>query len=91
MSRALRVRDAVSAQAARAEHDAVRAELDARDDSFRDALQAGRALLKAEHPNSTVSYIQSLAFFLTHPKILPLLHFYSYIHAYFDLLNHPLI
>ncbi|CAB3231870.1 unnamed protein product, partial [Arctia plantaginis] len=52
MSRALRVRDAVSAQSARAEHDAVRAELDARDDSFRDALQAGRALQAENHPNS---------------------------------------
>ncbi|XP_075989206.1 spectrin beta chain, non-erythrocytic 5 kst [Anticarsia gemmatalis] len=52
MSRALRVRDAVSAQAARAEHDAVRAELDARDDSFRHALQAGRTLQEDNHPSS---------------------------------------
>uniref|UniRef100_A0A2A4K9M3 PH domain-containing protein n=1 Tax=Heliothis virescens TaxID=7102 RepID=A0A2A4K9M3_HELVI len=51
MSRAVRVRDAVSAQAARAEHDAVRAELDARDSTFRDALQMGRDLA-AQHPNA---------------------------------------
>nr|XP_049703877.1 spectrin beta chain, non-erythrocytic 1 isoform X2 [Helicoverpa armigera] len=51
MSRAIRVRDAVSAQAARAEHDAVRAELDARDSSFKDALQMGRDLA-AQHPNA---------------------------------------
>ncbi|KAJ8705806.1 hypothetical protein PYW08_012852 [Mythimna loreyi] len=50
MSRALRVRDAVSAQSARAEHDAVRAELDARDSSFRNALQMGREL--TNHPNA---------------------------------------
>ena len=54
MSRALRVRDAVSAQAARAEHEAVRAELDARDSSFRDALAAGRELA-TQHPNAAVS------------------------------------
>lgn len=53
MTRALRVRDAASAQSARAEHDAVRAELDARDDSFRAALQLGQELQAAGHPNST--------------------------------------
>ncbi|XP_026745926.1 spectrin beta chain, non-erythrocytic 1 isoform X2 [Trichoplusia ni] len=52
MQRQLRVRDAGSAHAARAEHDAVRAELDARDSSFRDALQAGRELVAAGHPSA---------------------------------------
>lgn len=51
MSGPLRVRDAVSAQSARAEHDAVRAELDARDGSFRDALNMGRELA-TQHPNA---------------------------------------
>ncbi|XP_061725746.1 spectrin beta chain, non-erythrocytic 5-like [Cydia pomonella] len=52
LAQAPRVRDAVSAQAARAEHAAVRAELDARDDSFRDALHAGQQLVLAQHPSS---------------------------------------
>ncbi|XP_028171582.1 spectrin beta chain [Ostrinia furnacalis] len=46
------VRDAASAQAARAEHDALRAELDARDDSFRAALDHGQRLLQEGHPAS---------------------------------------
>ncbi|XP_049883110.1 spectrin beta chain, non-erythrocytic 5 isoform X2 [Pectinophora gossypiella] len=50
MSRAVRVRDAVSAQAARADHDAARADIDARDDSFRAALDAGQELVAAGHP-----------------------------------------
>ncbi|XP_037875798.1 spectrin alpha chain, non-erythrocytic 1 isoform X1 [Bombyx mori] len=48
----VRVRDAVSAQSARAEHHALRAELDARDDSFAAALQLGHDLLADRHPSS---------------------------------------
>ncbi|CAG9789926.1 unnamed protein product [Diatraea saccharalis] len=44
------VRDAASAQAARAEHDALRHELDARDASVRDALEHGQRLIKENHP-----------------------------------------
>ncbi|KAL0808290.1 hypothetical protein ABMA28_012785 [Loxostege sticticalis] len=44
------VRDAASAQAARADHDALRAELDARDDSFRAALEHGNRLVQEGHP-----------------------------------------
>ncbi|XP_063371372.1 spectrin beta chain [Cydia amplana] len=51
LAQAPRVRDAVTAQAARAEHAAVRAELDARDDSFRDALGAGQQLMRDHHPS----------------------------------------
>ncbi|XP_063632305.1 spectrin beta chain, non-erythrocytic 2 [Cydia splendana] len=51
LAQAPRVRDAVSAQAARAAHAAVRAELDARDDSFRDALHAGQQLVLQHHPS----------------------------------------
>lgn len=54
MSAPLLVRHAVSAQAARAEHDAVRAELDARDDSFQHVLTAGAALVEAQHPSAQV-------------------------------------
>ncbi|KAJ0169742.1 hypothetical protein K1T71_014348 [Dendrolimus kikuchii] len=52
LQRAVRVRDAPSAQAARAEHDAVLAEIEAREDSFRAALERGHELLADEHPNS---------------------------------------
>ncbi|CAH0730725.1 unnamed protein product, partial [Brenthis ino] len=50
MAGAARARSAAAAQAQRAHHDALRAELDARDGSFRAALDAGEALLRAQHP-----------------------------------------
>lgn len=52
LARAVRVRDAPSAQAARAEHDALLAEVEAREDSFRAALDRGHQLLAEDHPNS---------------------------------------
>ncbi|RVE46093.1 hypothetical protein evm_009257 [Chilo suppressalis] len=44
------VRDAASAQAARAQHDALKHEMDARDDSVRDALDHGQRLIREGHP-----------------------------------------
>ncbi|KAI5640829.1 spectrin repeat domain-containing protein [Phthorimaea operculella] len=41
---------AASAQTARADHDAARADIDARDDSFRAALEMGQELVAAGHP-----------------------------------------
>ncbi|XP_050676650.1 spectrin beta chain, non-erythrocytic 5 isoform X3 [Leptidea sinapis] len=40
------------AQAQRAHHDALRAEIDARDDTFRNALEHGHALVSDGHPNA---------------------------------------
>ncbi|XP_048485825.1 spectrin beta chain, non-erythrocytic 5 [Plutella xylostella] len=45
-----RVRDAATAQALRADHDAVKAEIEARDDSFRQALQMADEMVQAGHP-----------------------------------------
>ncbi|XP_039761830.1 spectrin beta chain, non-erythrocytic 5 isoform X2 [Pararge aegeria] len=52
MSSSGSARSAAAAQAQRAHHDALRAEIDARDDSFRAALAAGQALIADGHPNS---------------------------------------
>lgn len=52
ISRAVRVRDAAMAQLARADHEAARADIEARDDSFRLALEAGQRLVAAGHPGS---------------------------------------
>jgi hypothetical protein len=57
------VRDAATAQAARAEHDALRAELDARDPSVRDALAHGQRLVRELHPAAQVIH-SSLRFSL---------------------------
>lgn len=54
LAAALRVRDAASAQAARAEHDALRAQVDAREDSFRRALAQGERLVAEGNPNAAV-------------------------------------
>ncbi|XP_060809257.1 spectrin beta chain, non-erythrocytic 5 isoform X2 [Amyelois transitella] len=51
MSHAGVARDAAAAQAARAQHSAIRAEIDARDENFRSALQRGDSLRAADHPN----------------------------------------
>ncbi|XP_052755503.1 spectrin alpha chain, non-erythrocytic 1 isoform X2 [Galleria mellonella] len=45
-----RVQSAAHAHAARADHEAARAELDAREDSFRSVLQHGDALVRQGHP-----------------------------------------
>ncbi|XP_045506256.1 spectrin beta chain, non-erythrocytic 1 [Colias croceus] len=50
MSSSLGARSAAAAQAQRAHHDALRAEIDARDDTFRDALAHGQDLVDAGHP-----------------------------------------
>ncbi|XP_046975216.1 spectrin beta chain, non-erythrocytic 5 isoform X2 [Vanessa cardui] len=50
MSGAGGARSAAAAQAQRAHHDALRAEIDARDDSFRAALDAGQRLVADGHP-----------------------------------------
>ncbi|XP_041968361.1 spectrin beta chain, non-erythrocytic 2 isoform X3 [Aricia agestis] len=45
-------RSAAAAQAQRAHHDALRAEIDARDDSFRQVLATGQRLIADEHPSA---------------------------------------
>ncbi|XP_045456798.1 spectrin beta chain, non-erythrocytic 5 [Melitaea cinxia] len=50
MSNSGTARSAAAAQAQRAHHDALRAEIDARDDSFRAALDAGQRLVASGHP-----------------------------------------
>ncbi|XP_045489789.1 spectrin beta chain, non-erythrocytic 1 isoform X1 [Pieris rapae] len=52
MSASLGARSAATAQAQRAHHDALRAEIDARDDTFRDALAHGQQLVDDGHPNA---------------------------------------
>ncbi|XP_045781545.1 spectrin beta chain, non-erythrocytic 2 [Maniola jurtina] len=52
MSSSGSARSAAAAQAQRAHHDALRAEIDARDDSFRAALASGQQLIADGHPNS---------------------------------------
>ncbi|XP_061385003.1 spectrin beta chain, non-erythrocytic 1 isoform X2 [Danaus plexippus] len=52
MSSPAAARSAAAAQAQRAHHDALRAEIDARDDGFKDVLARGQRLLEEEHPNS---------------------------------------
>lgn len=54
MSAAPRVRDVSAAQALRADHDAVKAEIEARDDTFRNALELGGALVQGGHRNAQV-------------------------------------
>ncbi|XP_068625866.1 spectrin beta chain, non-erythrocytic 5 isoform X2 [Battus philenor] len=50
MAGAARARSAAAAQAQRAHHDALRAEIDARDDGFRAALDKAQRLIDAGHP-----------------------------------------
>ncbi|XP_013135831.1 PREDICTED: spectrin beta chain-like [Papilio polytes] len=50
MAGAARARSAAAAQAQRAHHDALRAEIDARDDDFRLALERAQRLIDAGHP-----------------------------------------
>ncbi|XP_045541118.1 spectrin beta chain [Papilio machaon] len=50
MAGAARARSAAAAQAQRAHHDALRAEIDARDDDFRLALERAQRLIDSGHP-----------------------------------------
>ncbi|GBP27213.1 Spectrin beta chain, non-erythrocytic 5 [Eumeta japonica] len=47
-----RVRDASAAQTLRTEHDAVKAEIEAREDSFRNTLELGAAMVQTGHRNA---------------------------------------
>lgn len=50
-------RSATAAQAQRAHHEALRAEIDARDDSFRSVLLRGQQLVDAGHPHAQVKQL----------------------------------
>lgn len=55
MSAEVPVRDVGSAQAANAEHEAAKAEIEARDDLFRAVLDMGQAMVQTGHRSAPVS------------------------------------
>lgn len=50
-----KVRDAASAQTLKAEHEAVKAEIEAREENFRLVMELGEAMVQGDHYASQVS------------------------------------
>lgn len=49
-----KVRDAAGAQTLKAEHEAVKAEIEAREDNFKTVLELGEAMIQGQHYASQV-------------------------------------
>lgn len=52
-----KVRDAASAQSLKAEHDAIKAEIEAREESFQTVMELGEALVQGGHYAANVSFL----------------------------------
>lgn len=59
MSTEEKVRDAASAQILKAEHEALKGEIEAREDSFSSVLDLGEAMVQTGHYAATVKYLSS--------------------------------
>lgn len=57
MSTEDKVRDAASAQILKAEHEALKGEIEAREESFRTVLDLGEAMVQTGHYAATVSIL----------------------------------
>lgn len=69
MSTEDKVRDAASAQMLKAEHEALKGEIEAREDSFSSVLDLGEAMVQTGHYAATVSFIitkQKYIYIYTH-------------------------
>lgn len=64
MSTEEKVRDAASAQTLKAEHEAVKAEIEAREENFRLVMELGETMVQGDHYASQVCFASFMHLFL---------------------------
>lgn len=65
-----RVRDAAGAQSLKGEHDAIKGEIETREESFRNVVDLGEAMVQTGHYAATVKYLSIFLAKFIYPEYL---------------------